>query len=263
MPPKTVKTIKALGQHFLHNQAIAQRIVDAIPTTEQTQLVFEVGPGEGVLTQYLLQRPDIDLYVVELDRRLPPLLLQRFAALQGRIIEQDVLRLRFDDYAQGRPFTIVGNFPYNISSQIVFQLLTHKHQAAGLVGMFQREVAERICAAPGSKTYGVLSPLTQAYYHTEYLLTVPPTEFRPPPKVQSGVIRLLRSHLHDGSIVSERHLQQVVKMAFNQRRKKLSNALANLALDKTQLPPALFDLRAEQLSVTDFIALANAVISPT
>lgn len=252
-----VKKIKQLGQHFLHNNQIAADIVRALPIMDSTQKVFEIGPGEGVLTQYLVQRADVDLHLVELDARLPQLLRQKFPILRDRIIEQDVLHVRFDQFASEQ-FAIIGNFPYNISSQIMFKILDYKDQVRCMVGMFQKEVAERIVSPPNSKEYGILSVLLQAYYSGEYLFTVAPHEFDPPPKVQSAVIRLVRNGQYDGLIKNERYFKTVVKTAFNQRRKKLSNALGALSFDTSQFPVAWLDRRAEQLGVAEFIQLANA-----
>ena len=255
-----MKKLKSFGQHFLRNQSIAQSIVDALPVTAQKQLVFEVGPGEGVLTQYLVQRPDIDLRVIEIDNRLPELLLHRFPMLDGKIIHQDVLKVHFEDLApNNQPFSIIGNFPYNISSQILFKLLDYKDQATQMIGMYQHEVAQRIASPPKSKAYGILSVLAQAYYSAEYLMMVDAREFDPPPKVQSAVVRLQRTDKYEKDILDQKVFKQVVKQAFNQRRKKLSNALNGIQFDEARLPKGIFDLRAEQLSVSDFILLSNLV----
>lgn len=255
-----MKKLKSFGQHFLRNQSVAQSIVDALPVTPQKQLVFEIGPGEGVLTQYLVKRPDIDLRVVEIDNRLPELLLRRFPMLEGNIIHQDVLKVHFEDFApNNQPFSIIGNFPYNISSQILFKLLDYKDQATQMIGMYQHEVAQRIASTPKSKAYGILSVLAQAYYDAEYLMMVDAREFDPPPKVQSAVVRLQRTDKYEKDILDQKVFKQVVKQAFNQRRKKLSNALSGIDFDETKLPKGIFDLRAEQLSVLDFILLSNLV----
>lgn len=255
-----MKKLKSFGQHFLRNQSVAQSIVDALPITPQKQLVFEIGPGEGVLTQYLVKRPDIDLRVVEIDNRLPELLLRRFPMLEGNIIHQDVLKVHFEDFApNNQPFSIIGNFPYNISSQILFKLLDYKDQATQMIGMYQHEVAQRIASTPKSKVYGILSVLAQAYYTAEYLMMVDAREFDPPPKVQSAVVRLQRTDKYENDILDQKVFKQVVKQAFNQRRKKLSNALSGIDFDEAKLPKGIFDLRAEQLSVGDFILLSNLV----
>lgn len=253
-----MKKLKSLGQHFLHNDTVAAKIVDSLLLEEGKSVqVVEIGPGEGVLTQHLLDKPTIQLKVVEFDRRLPAILRKKFPALANNIIEKDVLKIDFKEYIQDS-FHLIGNFPYNISSQILFKVLANKDQIPQMVGMFQKEVAERVAAEPNNKKYGILSVLIQAYYQVEYLFTVDKNEFTPPPKVQSGVLRLQRIHDFDDK-VNYSKLKQVVKVGFNQRRKKLRNALKSLSLSTEKLQELsiehLLQKRAEQLSVEDFIQL--------
>ena len=280
-----VRAKKALGQHFLTDQSIARRIVDTLssagPLSEDFATlipptpdgagrdVLEIGPGMGVLTQYLLERDDIDLKAVELDGESVDYLLTHFPGLQGRLLQADFLRLPLERIFPG-PFMVIGNFPYNISSQIFFKILDHKDRIPEVVGMVQKEVAERIAEKPGSKTYGILSVLLQAWYDIEYCFTVGSGAFSPPPKVQSAVIRLTRNS-RTSLGCDEKLFKQVVKTAFNQRRKTLRNALKPLlpnsqALTQLDLVKSnqvkldnMLELRAERLSVEDFAALTNAI----
>jgi 16S rRNA (adenine1518-N6/adenine1519-N6)-dimethyltransferase len=240
---------KSLGQHFLKDENISQQIVDALRQNKFSQLL-EVGPGGGALTKYLVQIPGIDLKCVEVDDEKVRWLTQAFPQLQDKIIHQSVLDIRPPFESR---FSIVGNFPYNISTQIVFKILDWKQQVESMVGMFQKEVAERIAAGSGSKTFGVTSVLTQAFYHVEYLFEVPESAFNPPPKVKSAVIRLLPNESVP-EMKSERAFFVLVKTAFNQRRKTLRNATRSL-FDQSILTDPIFDKRAEQLSVADFAAL--------
>ncbi len=251
---RTVHAKKRLGQHFLTNEEIAQRIAEAVRTPHAHML--EIGPGMGVLTKYLLQQDIADLSVIELDEESVAYLQEHFPELGAKIIHADFLRFDLPAYFDG-PFVIAGNFPYNISSQILFKLLDHKDQALELVGMFQKEVGERVTAHAGNKQYGILSVLLQAYYDAEYLFTVGEHEFSPPPKVKSAVIRLTRNF--DKRLnCDEQAFKQVVKTAFNYRRKTLRNALSTLLFpaEVVQNDP-LFGLRAEQLSITDYEHLAR------
>lgn len=240
---------KSLGQHFLRDENICRRIADAIQQQSFTQLL-EVGPGGGALTKYLLQFKDIDFKAVELDEEKVVYLEHTYPELKGRIIHQSFLDAQppFEG-----SFMVVGNFPYNISSQILFKVLDWKDQVPHVVGMFQKEVAQRVASKPGSKVYGVISVLIQAFYNVEYLFDVPQECFNPPPKVMSGVILLTRkTELVD--MRSHKHFVNLVKTAFNQRRKTLRNATRSLfAEDVLQNP--IFDKRAEQLSLEDFAAL--------
>ncbi|MBR6345876.1 MAG: 16S rRNA (adenine(1518)-N(6)/adenine(1519)-N(6))-dimethyltransferase RsmA [Bacteroidales bacterium] len=267
-----VRAKKALGQHFLTDQGIAQRIVEALrfhdsdqndirdrPGGEISMPVLEVGPGMGVLTQYLLQREDIDLKLVEIDSESVEYLLEHFSGMQGRLLQADFLRLPLEKYFPGQ-FCIIGNFPYNISSQIFFKILDYRESIPQVVCMIQKEVAERIAEKPGSKTYGILSVLLQAWYDIEYLFTVGPGAFAPPPKVQSAVIRLRRNSRKELGC-DEVLFKTIVKTSFGQRRKTLRNSLRSLVQDPALLANPVFDLRPERLGVEDFIRLTNSVSS--
>ena len=301
-----VRAKKALGQHFLTDQSIAQRIVatlsscnpeltadtpagsipqnfaSLIPPTPDgagpsrshghgrswfcetppasiaavnVRDVLEVGPGMGVLTQYLLKREDIDLKAVEVDGESVDYLLTHFPGIQGKLLQADFLRLDMHRVFPGA-YRVIGNFPYNISSQIFFKILDDKDRIPEVVCMIQKEVAERIAEKPGSKTYGILSVLLQAWYDIEYCFTVGPGAFAPPPKVQSAVIRLTRNGRTELGC-DEKLFKTVVKTAFNQRRKTLRNALKPLIAERQDLP--FMELRAERLSVEDFVVLTKAV----
>lgn len=255
-----MQKIKQFGQHFLKNLDIAQNIADSLQLNPNNQqVVIEIGPGEGVLTQFLLKKPDINLYLVEIDNRLPPILAAKFKAIENKIINKDFLQINLQKINNQQELLIVGNFPYNISSQIVFKIIDNRQQVSQMVGMFQREVAQRIVAPHGSKTYGVLSILTQIYYTTEYLFDVDKNEFSPPPQVQSAVIRLKRTMQYEHQINNIETFIKIVKAAFNQRRKKLSNALSQFKFNIQILPNNIFDKRAEQLSIAEFINLSNAI----
>ena len=245
-----VRPKKSLGQHFLHDSTIAQRIVDALQIQPSSPYVLEIGPGMGVLTRILIKRNEIDLKVVEIDRESVAYLKKNFSELQGRIIDGDFLKIEITKIFNDN-FSIIGNFPYNISSQIFFKVLEVRDNVQQVVCMLQKEVADRIAAPPGSKTYGILSVLLQAFYGVDHLFKVMPGSFRPPPKVISAVIRLRRNSVQKLAC-DEKLFVQVVKQAFNTRRKTLRNALKNLnlAAEITALP--LMDKRAEQLSVKDF-----------
>ena len=241
---------KSLGQHFLKDQHYCRKIIEALQKQTFTQLL-EVGPGGGALTKYLIEIKDVDFKAVELDDEKVGYLLKTWPQLEGKIIHEDFLTITkpFEGL-----FTIIGNFPYNISTQILFKTLEWKNDIQCIIGMFQKEVAQRIAAREGSKVYGVTSVLMQAFYTIEYLFDVPPGAFNPPPKVDSGVIRLL-PHPSPPSIKSEEHLFKLVKAAFNQRRKTLRNAVREL-FDAAILSEELFNRRAEQLSVEEFAALS-------
>ena len=250
-----VRAKKALGQHFLTDQSIARSIVDAL-TPDAERNVLEIGPGMGVLTQYLLQREDIDLKMVELDGESVDYLLTHFKNLPGKIYQADYLRLDIHRLFSGT-YRVIGNFPYNISSQIFFKILDDKDRIPEVVCMIQKEVADRIAEGPGSKTYGILSVLLQAWYDIDYILSVGPGAFAPPPKVKSAVIRLRRNERTDLG-VDESLFKRVVKMSFNQRRKTLRNALKPLIVEKgIDASDEVFDLRAERLGVEDFIDLTR------
>ncbi|MES1220102.1 MAG: 16S rRNA (adenine(1518)-N(6)/adenine(1519)-N(6))-dimethyltransferase RsmA [Bacteroidota bacterium] len=240
---------KSLGQHFLKDENICKKIVASLQEHSFNRLV-EVGPGGGALTKYLLQIDSIDFKAVELDDEKVEWLLLNYPAIQGKIIHQDFLAT---DKPFDGPFTVVGNFPYNISTQILFKILEWKDDVQCVIGMFQKEVAQRIAAKEGSKVYGVISVLLQAFFSIEYLFEVSEGSFQPPPKVKSAVIRLLPNN-EKLIMKSERDFFVLVKTAFNQRRKKLRNAVKSL-FDATELEDSLFDKRAEQLTVKEFAAL--------
>lgn len=248
-----VRPKKSLGQHFLHDQQIARRIVDSLDIQPGITKVLEIGPGMGVLTKHLMNIPGIDLKVIEIDRDSVAYLRKNYPAFSGSVIEGDFLEYDLDAIYQS-PFSIIGNFPYNISSQIFFRVLERRDRVEQVVCMLQKEVAERIAAGHGSKTYGILSVLLQAYFTVEYLFKVPPGVFTPPPKVMSAVIRLKRNGT--AALPCEDALfVKVVKQAFNTRRKTLRNALKNLNLPAEISALDIMDKRAEQLSVGAFIDL--------
>jgi len=256
-----VRAKKALGQHFLTDQSIAKGIVDALSVCEDyPRDVLEIGPGMGVLTQYLIQRPDLDLKMVELDGESVVYLMNHFPDMPGRLIEADYLKLNMRKVFPGT-YRVIGNFPYNISSQIFFKILDDKDLVPEVVCMIQKEVAERIAEKPGSKTYGILSVLLQAWYDIEYLFTVGSGAFAPPPKVQSAVIRLRRNSRTDLG-VDDKLFRQVVKTAFNQRRKTLRNALKPMIPEGMDTSDPVFDLRAERLGVEDFVSLTSMLSAP-
>jgi len=250
-----MKAKKSFGQHFLTQESIAENLATSIDT-EGCQAIVEVGPGKGILTRYLLKQP-LPVFAVELDRDMIPLLEREFAGTSLHIIQGDILRIRFDEIVgPDSNFVIVGNFPYNISSQIVFLGIQHRLRVPFMAGMFQREMADRICSPPGSKAFGVISVLTQAYYKTSHLFHVKPGSFSPPPKVQSSVISFTRYREEIDGLPFQ-SLRQVVKMAFSQRRKKLRNTLMPIIDEDTLKEHGVSDLRPEQLSVDQFIALAR------
>ena len=268
---KSVRPKKQLGQHFLTDQDVARRIADTVDACPDLPLL-EVGPGMGVLTQYLLAkgRP---LKVVEIDTESVAYLKEHMPQLADGILEDDFLRMPLDSLFDGQPFVLTGNYPYNISSQIFFRMLEHRDRIPCCTGMIQREVAQRMAAAPGSRTYGILSVLLQAWYSVEYLFTVDEHVFCPPPKVKSAVIRLTRNQV--SSLPCDESLfRRLVKTTFNQRRKTLRNNIRPLLmqLDTQQreaghpvkdhaewLAQDLFGKRPEQLSVQDFIALTQSL----
>ncbi|HVN59003.1 MAG TPA: 16S rRNA (adenine(1518)-N(6)/adenine(1519)-N(6))-dimethyltransferase RsmA [Bacteroidales bacterium] len=248
-----VKAKKSLGQHFLRDKAIARKVSETL-TGNGYDCVLEIGPGMGVLTRFLAERDFADFRVIEIDGESVSYLRENFPGLH--IIEGDFLRLPLDSLFS-RKFAITGNFPYNISSQILFRVLEHRERVIELTGMFQKEVAERICTGPGSKTYGILSVLVQAFYSAKYLFTVSENVFSPPPRVKSGVIRITRNgkeHL----TCDEELFFKVVKAGFNQRRKTLRNSLRSAFSCVTDNNP-LLSLRPEQLTVDQFIDLTNWV----
>ena len=247
-----VKAKKKLGQHFLKDEVFAQKIADSL-TLKNYKTVLEIGPGMGVLTKYLLDK-EVTTHVIEIDSESVDYLKNNYLNLASRIIEKDFLKYDLNEVFNGEPFAIIGNFPYNISTQIVFKTLEMRDQIPEFSGMFQKEVAQRICSKEGSKVYGILSVLTQAFYDAEYLFTVPPEVFNPPPRVESGVLRLTRKE--DYSLAcDEKMLFKVVKTAFQQRRKTLRNSLKTLQLSDNLREDVIFGKRPEQLSVAQFIEL--------
>jgi len=251
-----VRAKKNLGQHFLKDKNIARKIVDSLQATN-VRKVLEVGPGMGVLTQFLIENKAYETTVVEIDRESVEYLQQHFTTLKGRILSEDFLRMDFSRYSN-EPFCVIGNFPYNISSQIFFKVLENRNQVPEVVGMIQKEVAERLSAGHGSKTYGILSVLLQAFYDIEYLFTVGEQVFIPPPKVKSAVIRLVRNNRENLSC-DEQLFFKVVKAGFNQRRKTLRNSLKVFLTDEALKSNELFSKRPEQLSVEDFECLTRLI----
>ena len=252
----SVKAKKHLGQHFLTDESIAQKIADSI-SLENYSKVLEIGPGMGVLTKYLLEKPT-DTFVIEIDTESVEYLGNNYPKLEGKIISKDFLKYNLNEIFKGEPFAIIGNFPYNISTQIVFKTLEMRNQVPEFAGMFQKEVAQRICEKKGSKVYGILSVLAQAFYEAEYLFTVPPDVFDPPPKVDSGVLRLKRKE-NFTLPCDEKLFFTVVKLAFNQRRKTMRNSLKSMIHSDVLKEDSIFDLRPEQLSVEQFIELTQKI----
>ncbi|MDO5979222.1 16S rRNA (adenine(1518)-N(6)/adenine(1519)-N(6))-dimethyltransferase RsmA [Flavivirga spongiicola] len=251
-----VKAKKYLGQHFLNDESVAQKIADTL-TLKNYKNVLEIGPGMGVLTKYLLKK-DITTYVIEIDTESVEYLQANYLNLAPRIIEKDFLKYDLNSVFNQEPFAIIGNFPYNISTQIVFKTLEMRDQIPEFSGMFQKEVALRICSKEGSKVYGILSVLAQAYYDAEYLFTVPPDVFNPPPKVESGVLRLIRKK--DYTLPCDDALFfKVVKTAFQQRRKTLRNSLKTFNLSDNLKANVIFGKRPEQLAVQEFIELTQLI----
>ena len=252
----TVKAKKHLGQHFLNDESIAEKIADTL-ALKGYKSVLEIGPGMGVLTKYLLKK-DITTYVIEIDSESVDFLKANFLNLAPRVIEKDFLKYDVNEVFKGEPFAIIGNFPYNISTQIVFKMLEMRNQIPEFSGMFQKEVAQRICSKEGSKVYGILSVLTQAFYDAEYLFTVLPSVFNPPPKVDSGVLRLVRKENYNLPC-DESLFFKVVKTGFQQRRKTLRNSLKTFNLSESLREDAIFDKRPEQLNVQEFIYLTQLI----
>ena len=268
---KLVKPKKFLGQHFLKDLKIAEAIADTVDACPELP-VLEVGPGMGVMTQFLIRKAR-PLKVVEIDYESVAYLRQAYPELDDNIIEDDFLKMHLEHTFNGQPFVLTGNYPYNISSQIFFKMLDYKELIPCCTGMIQKEVAERIAARPGNKTYGILSVLIQAWYDVEYLFTVHEHVFNPPPKVKSAVIRMKRNGI-EGVGCDEALFRQVVKTTFNQRRKTLRNSIRPILADSDNrqaakgivpkdhtgfLSQEIFGKRPEQLSVADFIELTNAV----
>lgn len=252
----TLKAKKSYGQHFLNNEQIAEAIAQLLQWQDQYKRVLEIGPGQGVLTKYLLNQP-YRLTVVEADRDMVAYLQRHYPELKEDIISADFLKVPLDQVFR-EPFAIIGNFPYNISSQILIRMLEYRHLIPEMVGMFQLEVAERVIAPPGSKTYGVISVLVQAFYEGELCIEVDKRNFSPPPKVQSAVIRLRRKADQDLGC-DEQLFRKVVKQAFSQRRKMLRNTMKSMINNTDLLADRFFDQRPEKLSVADFVQLTRWV----
>ena len=250
-----VRAKKHLGQHFLLDENISKNISDSLTNTANYNTIIEVGAGTGALTKYLLEKEE-KLIALDVDQESIEYLKKHYPELDIRNL--DFLKINVDKLSENN-FAVIGNFPYNISSQILFKILDYKDKIPEVLGMFQQEVAQRICESPGTKKYGIISVLLQAYYNTEYLFTVDKSAFLPPPKVQSGVIRLKRNNTYKLSC-NEKLFKQVVKISFNQRRKMIRNSVKSLLSDK-QATHKFFTKRPEQLSVDDFIELTNFIAS--
>jgi len=250
-----VRAKKHLGQHFLTDENIAKKIADTL-TLSGYKKVLEIGPGMGVLTKYLLDKKGLETYVVEIDDESVEYLKAHYLKLSNNIIEKDFLKYNLKEVFKDEPFAIIGNFPYNISSQILFKTLEMRDQIPEFSGMFQKEVAERACATHGNKTYGILSVLVQAFYDTEYMFTVSEKVFNPPPKVKSGVMRMIRKENYQLPC-DEKLFFRVVKTGFQQRRKTLRNSLKSFNLTDEQKAMDVFGQRPEQLSVAEFIELTQ------
>ncbi|AMQ01458.1 16S rRNA methyltransferase [Pedobacter cryoconitis] len=252
-----VRAKKHLGQHFLTDKKIAAKIVDGLVHTDQYSQVLEVGPGMGILSDILLERKDLETFMIDIDVESYHFLNDKYPQMGERLINGDFLKMDLKKVFSGK-YAIIGNFPYNISSQILFKVLEHRENVVEMVGMFQKEVAERCASKSGTKDYGILSVLIQAYYNIDYLFSVKPGTFNPPPKVNSGVIRLSRNERVTLDC-DEKLFWIVVKAGFNQRRKTLRNALSGV-LPKVKMDDNIyFEKRAEQLSVEDFITLTQLV----
>jgi len=254
---KGVRAKKHLGQHFLKDQNIAQKIVESLSGHKNYQHLLEIGPGTGVLSNFLIDRSEYELLFMDVDQESIDYLINQYPQYKDKIIKEDFLRIDLGRYYQ-EPFGIIGNFPYNISSQIFFKVLEYRDQIPEVVGMIQKEVAERIAAKEGSKTYGILSVLLQAFYEVEYLFSVPPNVFSPPPKVTSAVLRLKRNEIQTLDC-DEKLFFRVVKQGFNNRRKTLRNALKSFDLSTEIKSLDLLNKRAEQLTVNDFVELTNHI----
>ena len=254
---RLVKPKKFLGQHFLKDLDIAKAIADTVDAYPDIPLL-EVGPGMGVMTQFLMNKKR-ELKVVEIDDESVTYLRKEFPQLEDRIIEDNFLKMHLEHTFDGNPFVLTGNYPYNISSQIFFKMLDYKDLIPCCTGMIQKEVAERIAASPGNKTYGILSVLIQSWYHVEYLFTVHENVFTPPPKVKSAVIRMIRNDIHELGC-NEALFKHVVKTTFNQRRKTLRNSIKPILGQQCPIyTDPIFNKRPEQLSVEQFVLLTNQV----
>lgn len=251
-----VRAKKYLGQHFLTDLHIAEQTAMAVTGHRNVQTVLEIGPGMGVLTDFLITQP-WDLHLVEIDKESIAYLAKKYPSLRDKTIHADFLKVKLQDLTP-HPCAIVGNFPYNISSQIFFKVLENKGQVMEVVGMLQKEVADRLAAKKGNRTYGILSVLLQAFYNVELLFDVPPHVFDPPPKVNSAVIRVRRNDV-DRLSCDEKLFFRVVKQAFSTRRKTLRNALKPMGLSEQLKEDPMLDLRAEQLGVEEFVSLTHKI----
>ena len=250
-----MKAKKSYGQHFLTNESFASQIADSLILKDHNTNVLEIGPGKGFLTKYLLEK-DFTFRAIEADEDMVHYLKKTYPQLEDKIIFLDFLKLSMEKVFDGESFRIIGNFPYNISSQILIKMVNHHDLVPEMVGMFQKEVADRVISPPGSKTYGVISVLVQAFYDGEKVLEVGPENFNPPPKVNSAVIRLTRKK--DTTLgCNEKVFRHIVKATFNQRRKMLRNTLKPLVTDESVLSDTYFDNRPEQLSVQDFVYIVH------
>ena len=247
---------KNLGQHFLKDLKIADKIVNSL-NRDKKDLIIEIGPGKGILTQNLVKKYS-NLYLIEIDKDLLPLLKLNFPKLKKKILNIDFLKFSFDDFFKKKNISIIGNFPYNVSSQIIFKIIDNIDYVDCLVGMFQKEVAKRICEKPGSKTYGIISVLTQLYFDAKYLFTVSPEVFTPKPKVFSGVIYLKKKKKISINC-NKKLLHKIIKTSFQQRRKTLRNSLKSLKIPKSITEDSIFDLRPEKITGEDFIALTELI----
>jgi 16S rRNA (adenine1518-N6/adenine1519-N6)-dimethyltransferase len=257
-----VRPKKHLGQHFLTNEPTAKKIADACVLKGASNPFLEIGPGTGALTKHLLEIQEMDLYVCEIDQESIDYLAYYYPELNSRIFKEDFLKMDLDAAKDKltAAFSLVGNFPYNISSQILFKAYDHKDQIIQVAGMFQKEVAQRVCEKPGSKAYGILSVLLQIFFDVEYLHTVPPGAFYPPPKVDSAIFRIVRNDVTDEQIGCDSQiLKKVVKAAFGQRRKTLRNSLKSL-FDSSKLPEHFISKRPEQLEPNEFIEVTKSLI---
>lgn len=248
----SVRAKKHLGQHFLKDENIAEKISDTL-SLEGYSKILEIGPGMGVLTKYLLDR-EVEVHVIEIDTESVAYLNENYPDLKDKIHQQDFLKYDLSQIFGNESYGVIGNFPYNISTQIVFKVLENREQIPEFSGMFQKEVARRICEKEGNKTYGILSVLVQTFYQAEYLFTVPPSVFSPPPKVDSGVLKLTRKENFELPC-NEKLYYSVIKMAFNQRRKTLRNSLKSFNLPDNLREDIIFDKRPEQLGFKAFIEL--------
>lgn len=252
----TIHPKKKLGQHFLKDINIAKSISDTL-TFENYNKVLEIGPGMGILTDFLIPKTD-DLNLIEIDKEAVKYLVKKYPNLKSKIIEGDFLKLDLNHTFGNQPFAIIGNYPYNISTQIIFKTLEHRDNIPFFSGMFQKEVAERICESPGSKKYGIISVLTQLFYETDLLFEVPPKVFSPVPKVFSAVIQLVRKN-NTNLGCNEQLLFRIVKLSFQQRRKTLRNSLKNLNISKKLREDSIFGKRPEMLSGYDFVQIAKRI----